>query len=38
VLDAAGETRDARFALVVAARNTVANALDALGVEAPESM
>ena len=30
--------RDARLALVVAARNTMANALDVLGVEAPESM
>ncbi|WP_435062982.1 arginine--tRNA ligase [Halobaculum sp. EA56] len=32
------ETREARLALVAAARNTVANALDVLGVEAPESM
>ena len=32
------ELRDARLALVVAARNTMANALDVLGVEAPESM
>jgi arginyl-tRNA synthetase len=32
------ETRRARLALVVAARHTVANALDILGVEAPESM
>ena len=31
-------TRAARLALVVAARHTVANALDVLGVEAPESM
>jgi len=38
VLDAPEETRQARLALVVAARNTVANALDALGVAAPESM
>ena len=38
VLDATRETRRARLALVVAARNTVANALDALGVPAPESM
>jgi arginyl-tRNA synthetase len=30
--------RDARVALVAAARRTVADALDALGVEAPESM
>ncbi|WP_435144817.1 arginine--tRNA ligase [Halobaculum sp. P14] len=33
-----GRTRDARLALVAAARNTVANALDVLGVAAPESM
>jgi arginyl-tRNA synthetase len=32
------EVRDARVALVAAARHTVANALDVLGVEAPESM
>jgi len=32
------ETRDARLALVAAARHTVANALYLLGVEAPESM
>ncbi|WP_324759792.1 arginine--tRNA ligase [Haloarcula montana] len=38
VLDADPETRRARLALVVAARNTVANALDAVGVEAPTSM
>jgi len=38
VLDADPETRAARLALVVAARNTVANALDALGVAAPDSM
>ena len=38
VLDAAPDTRRARLALVVAARHTVANALDALGVAAPESM
>ncbi|SHG51244.1 arginine--tRNA ligase [Halobaculum gomorrense] len=31
-------TREARLALVAAARHTVANALDVLGVEAPESM
>ena len=30
--------RDARIALVAAARYTMANALDAIGVEAPESM
>jgi arginyl-tRNA synthetase len=38
VLDAPEETRDARLALVIGARNTIANALDILGVEAPESM
>ncbi|MEF8883272.1 MAG: arginine--tRNA ligase, partial [Halapricum sp.] len=38
VLDAPEGTRDARLATVVAARNTLANALDALGVAAPESM
>lgn len=38
VLDADPETRRARLALVAAARTTVANALDALGVEAPDSM
>ncbi|MBP1923157.1 arginyl-tRNA synthetase [Halorubrum alkaliphilum] len=32
------ELRDARLAVVAAARHTMANALDALGVEAPESM
>ncbi|PSQ18613.1 arginine--tRNA ligase [Halobacteriales archaeon QS_8_69_26] len=32
------DLRAARLALVAAARNTVANALNALGVEAPESM
>ncbi|SMO33858.1 arginine--tRNA ligase [Halorubrum cibi] len=32
------ELRDARLALVAAARYTMANALDALGVSAPESM
>ncbi|MFB6174232.1 MAG: DALR anticodon-binding domain-containing protein, partial [Halobacteriales archaeon] len=31
-------TREARLALVAAARHTVANALDVLGVEAPTSM
>jgi arginyl-tRNA synthetase len=31
-------TRSARLALTRAARHTVANALDALGVAAPESM
>jgi len=38
VLRADGERRRARLALVAAARNTVANALDVLGVAAPESM
>ena len=38
VLDADGETRAARVALVGAARTTVANALDAIGVDAPTSM
>ena len=39
VLTADGSgTRDARLALVAAARHTVANALFVLGVEAPESM
>ena len=38
VLDAPPETRRARLALVAAARTTVANALDILGVAAPESM
>jgi arginyl-tRNA synthetase len=38
VLDASEEARQARLAVVVAARNTLANALDALGVAAPESM
>lgn len=38
VLDAPEATRQARLALVVAARNAVANALDALGVAPPESM
>ncbi|MFC7057526.1 arginine--tRNA ligase [Halovenus salina] len=38
VVDAPEDVRDARLALVVAARNTIANALDVLGVEAPESM
>ncbi len=32
------ELRDARLAVVAAARHTMANALDALGVAAPESM
>ncbi|MFB6107980.1 MAG: arginine--tRNA ligase [Haloplanus sp.] len=38
VLDAPEERRDARVALVFAARHTVANALGVLGVEAPTSM
>ena len=38
VLDADPETRAARLALVAATRNTVANSLDALGVDAPDSM
>jgi arginyl-tRNA synthetase len=38
VVDAPEDVRDARLALVVAARNTIANALDVLGVDAPESM
>ncbi|WP_226022755.1 arginine--tRNA ligase [Halomicrobium salinisoli] len=38
VLDAGDETRAARLALVAAARHAVANSLDVLGVEAPDSM
>ena len=38
VLDADPETAAARLALVEAARETIAAALDTLGVEAPESM
>jgi arginyl-tRNA synthetase len=38
VLDAPAETRRARLALVVAAQTTIANALDILGIAAPESM
>ncbi|WP_226011039.1 arginine--tRNA ligase [Halomicrobium salinisoli] len=38
VLDADDETRAARLALVAAARHAVANSLDVLGVEAPDSM
>ncbi len=38
VLDAEGERRRARLALVAGARHAVANALDVLGVAAPESM
>ncbi|UWG46649.1 Arginyl-tRNA synthetase [Halanaeroarchaeum sp. HSR-CO] len=36
--DVAEERRNARLALVVAARNAMANALDILGVAAPDSM
>jgi len=38
VLDAPAEKRGARLALVVAARQTIGNALDVLGIEAPDSM
>jgi arginyl-tRNA synthetase len=38
VLDADNDTRAARLALVVASRNAVGNALDAVGVQAPNSM
>ena len=38
VLSADGDQRDARLALVAAARHTIANALSLLGVAAPESM
>ena len=38
VLDADAETREARLALVIAARHAVGNALDAVGVQAPDSM
>jgi len=38
VLDADEETRAARLALVAGTRHAVANALDAIGVEAPTSM
>ncbi|MGB9933356.1 arginine--tRNA ligase [Haloarcula amylolytica] len=38
VLDADDETRAARLALVDGTRTTIANALDALGIEAPTSM
>ncbi|MFB6146324.1 MAG: arginine--tRNA ligase [Halobacteriaceae archaeon] len=38
VLDADGDRRTARLALVAAAQSTLANALDVLGVEAPTSM
>ncbi|GAB3691240.1 arginine--tRNA ligase [Salinarchaeum chitinilyticum] len=38
VLDADGELQQARIGTVLAARTTLANALDVLGVAAPESM
>ncbi|MFC7248428.1 arginine--tRNA ligase [Halomicroarcula sp. GCM10025324] len=38
VLSADAETREARLALVAGTRHAVANALDVLGVEAPDSM
>ena len=38
VTAATDELRDARVAVVAAAKHTMANALDVLGVEAPESM
>ncbi|MFB6136263.1 MAG: arginine--tRNA ligase [Halobacteriaceae archaeon] len=38
VLDAEADVREARLALVVAARATLANALGVLGIAAPESM
>ncbi|WP_254272420.1 arginine--tRNA ligase [Haloarcula marina] len=38
VLSADAETRAARLALVAGTRHAVANALDAIGVEAPDSM
>ena len=38
VLEADPETRRARLALVAAAKTTIANALDVLGIESPESM
>jgi arginyl-tRNA synthetase len=38
VLDVSGELQAARIALVLATKHTVANALDVLGVAAPESM
>jgi arginyl-tRNA synthetase len=38
VLDASGDLQTARIALVVATKHAVANALDVLGVAAPESM
>ncbi|MEF8821165.1 MAG: arginine--tRNA ligase [Halovenus sp.] len=38
VLDAPADKQGARLALVVAARQTIGNALDVLGIEAPDSM
>ena len=38
VLDAAGDRRRARLALVLAAQTTLANALNLLGIAAPDSM
>jgi arginyl-tRNA synthetase len=38
VLNAEDTVAAARLGLVAASRHTVANALDALGIEAPESM
>ncbi len=38
VLDATGDTRQMRIALVSGARHAIANALDILGVQAPDSM
>ncbi|ERG89120.1 MAG: arginyl-tRNA synthetase [halophilic archaeon J07HX5] len=38
VLDASGDRRRARLALVLAAQTTLANALDVLGIAAPEAM
>ena len=38
VLDAESDTRQARLALVDAARHAIANALDAIGIAAPRSM
>ncbi|WP_254536450.1 arginine--tRNA ligase [Halomarina litorea] len=38
VLNAEGDVQQGRLALVAAARHTIANALDVLGVAAPESM
>jgi arginyl-tRNA synthetase len=38
VLDATGSLREARIAVVLATQHTVANTLDVLGIDAPESM